>query len=192
MQNAMTYMLFAFWLAVLFAAWRLWKRVVRDMVRDSLFDLRDNWRKHWVEGNKRLDDPFYGYVRNQINGYLRYTAQWRVLDTWYIVSHLDKIAPIAKKYSARKMPEPAAPDKAAAELAAKIRADSIQAMRAYMMLTSVLLCPIVVVMIAVILLKTFAWDSSIRKALEWASSMFRAGDERTIESAVTIGNFNIA
>ena len=185
-------MLFAFWLAVLFAAWRLWKRVVRDMVRDSLFDLRDNWRDHWVMGNKDLAHPFYGYVRNQINSYLRYTAQWRVLDTWYIVRHIDEIAPIAKEYSARKMPEPAAPDSGALDLAAKIRADSIQAMRAYMMLTSVLLCPVVVIVFAGILLKTFAWDRSIRRALEWVSARILVDDERTIESAVTIGNFNMA
>ena len=192
MQNVLTYMLFAFWLAVLFAAWRLWKRVVRDMVRDSLFDLRDNWRDHWVLRHKDLADPFYGYVRDRVNGYLRYTAQWRVLDTWYIVRHLDEIAPVAKEYSARKMPEPAAPDSEASELAAKIRADSIQAMRAYMMLTSVLICPLVVVAIAVMLVKTLTWDRSIRKALELVSSRIRAGDERTIESAVTIGNLNIA
>ena len=106
MKDAMTYMLFAFWLAVFFAAWRLWKRVVRDMVRDSLFDLRDNWRKYWVDRKMRLDDPFYGYVRNQINAYLRYTAQWRMLDTWYIVRHLDRIEPIAREYRARNTPEP--------------------------------------------------------------------------------------
>lgn len=192
MQNAMTYMLFAFWLAVLFAAWRLWKRVVRDMVRDSLFDLRDNWRKHWVEGNKRLDDPFYGYVRNQINGYLHYTAQWRMLDTWYLVRHLDKIEPVAREYRARKMPAPAAPDKASAELADKLRADSIQAMRAYMMLTSVALCPVVIVATAAMLMKTLAWDGAIRRALEWAGNRTKAGDERMIESAVTIGNLSVA
>lgn len=192
MQNAMTYILFAFWLAVLFAAWRLWKRVVRDMVRDSLFDLRDNWRDHWVMENKDLANPFYGYVRNQINGYLRYTAQWRVLDTWYIVRHIDKIAPVAKEYSARKMPEPAAPDSDASKLAAKIRTDSIQAMRAYMMLTSVLLCPVVAIVFAGVLLKTFAWDRSIRKALDFVGSKIPVGDERMIESAVTIGNFNLA
>ena len=192
MQNAMTYILFAFWLAVLFAAWRLWKRVVRDMVRDSLFDLRDNWRDHWVMENKDLANPFYGYVRNQINGYLRYTAQWRVLDTWYIVRHIDKIVPVAKEYSARKMPEPAAPDSDASKLAAKIRTDSIQAMRAYMMLTSVLLCPVVAIVFAGVLLKTFAWDHSIRKALDFVGSKIPVGDERMIESAVTIGNFNFA
>ena len=192
MQNAMTYMLFAFWLAVLFAAWRLWTRVVRDMVRDALFDLRDNWRKHWVEGNKRLDDPFYGYVRSQINAYLHYTAQWRMLDTWHLVRHLDQIEPVAREYRARKMPEPAAPDKAAAELAAKLREDSIQAMRAYMLLTSVALCPVVAAALTVAVLKTFAWDGSVRRALEWVGAKLRVGDERTIESAVTIGNMSLA
>lgn len=193
MQNMITFISFAFWLAVLFATWRLWKRVVRDMARDTLFDLRDKWREHWIKTGKALDDPFYGYVRKQINGYLRYTAQWRMLDTWYIVWHIDEIEPIAKEYRAHKTPEPNAPDKETLELAAKTRTDSIEALRAYMLLTSVLLFPIVAVVTFVMMIrKTFALAPSVNKALDFVSSKIPAGNERTIESAVTIGNFNIA
>ena len=193
MQNMITFISFAFWLSVLFATWRLWKRVVRDMVRDTLFDVRDTWREHWIKTGNALDDPFYGYVRRRINGYLRYTAQWRMLDTWYIVRHIDKIEPIAKEYRARKMPEPAAPNKETLELAAKMRMDSIKALQAYMMLTSVLLCPIFVLVAFVMLLKkAFAWTPSINKAFDWISSKIQAVNERMIESAVTIGNFSIA
>ncbi len=193
MQNMITFISFAFWLAVLFATWRLWKRVIRDMVRDTLFDLRDSWRMHWIKTGNALDDPFYGYVRRQINGYLRYTAQWRMLDTWYIVRHIDEIEPIAREYRARKMPEPAAPNKETQELAAKMRINSIETLRAYMLLTSVLFCPIVaVVALVMMLMKTFDWASANNKALDWVSSKIPAGNERLIESAVTIGNFGIA
>ena len=192
MQNTTTFILFSFWLMALFTAWRLWKRVVRDMVRDTLFDLRDAWREHWINCGMDLNNPFYGHVRTQINDYLRCTAQWRMLDTWHIVRHLDKIESVAKEYRARNAPTPLAPDGATSELADKTRRDSVQALRAYMLLTSVSLCPIVAIVFAVILAKTFAWDSSVRKALEWTSAKIPAGDERAIESAVTIGNLNIA
>ena len=38
-------------LLLLLLAWRNWKATARDAVRDTIIDLRDEWRNYYVDNN---------------------------------------------------------------------------------------------------------------------------------------------
>ena len=58
-------------LLCLFFGWQCWKRTLRDMTRDSLFDLRDEWRDFFIKNEFSMKSKEYVAVRDMINSYLK-------------------------------------------------------------------------------------------------------------------------
>lgn len=179
---------FTIWLVALMAVWRLWKRTVRDDVRDHLFDLRDEWRAYWAEKGLDMSHPYYGYTRNEINSFLRSTASWRMLDSWYIAKHSRRIDAVVSEYRQHRKVEPAAPNAEACETARRMRAESVEFLRAYMLLTSVSMFPLVVIVFAVLAIKTLTWNNALRRAIVWVGDAVHIGRRSVIENAVAIGD----
>lgn len=179
---------FTVWLVAFMAVWRLWKRTVRDSVRDRLFDLRDEWRAHWADAGLDMSHPHYGYMRNEINSYLRSTAQWRMLDSWYLAKNQKRINAVVAEYRQRRKVVPAAPDSETSAMAVRMRADAVESLRAYMLLTSVAIFPLVVVVFAALAVKTLTWDSALRRAVAWVGNAVHVGRSSVIENAVLIGD----
>lgn len=59
-------------LVMLFVLIPLYRRIVTDLVRDRLFDLRDELRSHCVAKNVALDSREYILLRQLINYHLRF------------------------------------------------------------------------------------------------------------------------
>lgn len=192
MQTAIIFLEVTIAYIFLLTAWKYWKLTIRDAVRDELFDLRDAWRNHWVDAHKDLNDPYYGYIRNRINAYLRYTAQWRLLDTWHMAKNQNRINQVVCEYQARHNPEPPPPNEEILSVATDIRKKAIDALRTYMIVTSVLLSPIVLIATVVIAIKTFTWDMALSKAVVWIGEKTSIGNSRIVDNAVTVGDFNFA
>ena len=192
MQAAIIFLEITIAYILLLVAWKHWKLTMRDLARDELFDLRDNWRDYWVNANKDLNDPYYGYIRNRINAYLRYTAQWRLLDTWHMAKNQNRINQVVCEYQACHNPEPPPPSKEILSVAQDIRKKAIDAMRVYMITTSVLLSPIVLIVTVVITVKTFTWDMALSKAVFWIGEKTSIGNSRIVDNAVMVGDFNFA
>ena len=74
----------------LLIAWRCWKKTVRAMVRDRLFDLRDELRNHYVENGLDMNDGAYARTRERLNNLLRYTKNMRMIGYIYFSTHVDK------------------------------------------------------------------------------------------------------
>jgi len=72
-----------FWLLTI--AWGCWKNTLRDLVRDDLFDLRDEWRDFWIATGRDTNGVMYKRVREYLNQYLRYTKSLRFVGLVYIV-----------------------------------------------------------------------------------------------------------
>lgn len=183
---------FTIWLVALMAAWRLWKRTLRDDARDRLFDLRDEWRTYWVDSGLDMSHPHYGYTRNEINSFLRSTAQWRMLDSWYIAKNRKRIDAVVSEYRQRRRAEPAAPDAETERISRRMRGEAVDVLRAYMLLTSVALFPLVVLVFAALAVKTLTWNSALRRALLWVGDAVHVGRSSVIENAVVIGDGQFA
>ena len=118
----------------LLIAWRCWKKTVRAMVRDRLFDLRDELRDHYVENGLDMNDGAYAQTRERLNNLLRYTKSMRMIGYIYFSAHVD-----------REMVEATAADFEAviqecdcetAKLIHRIRRQSCEAILLYMASTS--------------------------------------------------------
>ena len=75
---------------VLVITWRHWKKTARAMVRDRLFDLRDELRNHYVENGLDMNDGAYERTRERLNNLLRYTKAMRMIGYIYFSAHVDK------------------------------------------------------------------------------------------------------
>lgn len=176
-------------LALIFA-WKQWKIMMREVVRDELFDLRDEWRKYWCDMRMDMENPSYAYVRKRINQCLHYTADWRLADASYVSTNIKHIAPTVDAYVRHNDPRPNAPDRKTEDLAEKIRSRSVEVLRLYMVTTSPAAFPVAAVVAGLIVVKTMTWDKSISKVLDKMSELFSIGNSKAIESAVTLESLN--
>ena len=137
----MTSMFLAFvTLIVLRLAWGAWKSTLRDIVRDRLFDLRDEWREFFVKNGLSMELPEYARVRDFLNHYLRYSCRLRLVGLLYTARFAPSrlLADTASKidedlYSSNPM---------VAKEIARIRREAVRAVQEYMVLTSLLLVPL--------------------------------------------------
>lgn len=62
-------------LLLLIAAWTALRLSALDRARDSLFDLRDAVRAHFMHATGGLDTPMYRILRDHLNSYIRFTER---------------------------------------------------------------------------------------------------------------------
>ena len=95
--------------------WRMWKSTMREVLRDKLIDLRDEWRNYYVEHALDMTDGRYAAVRDLLNGMLYGSSSLRFVGFWYYVTHIDtQTSNFAAKMSAKLV------DGATAEMRQKI------------------------------------------------------------------------
>lgn len=119
---------------VLVIVWRCWKKTARAMVRDRLFDLRDELRNHYVENKLDMNDGAYERTRERLNNLLRYTKAMRMIGFIYFSAHIDKeiVDETAEEFDAAiKMC-----DSKTAALIERIRRQSCETILLYMAATS--------------------------------------------------------
>ena len=119
---------------VLVITWRYWKKTARAMVRDRLFDLRDELRNHYVENGLDMNDGAYERTRERLNNLLRYTKAMRMIGFIYFSAHIDKemVDETAAEFDAAiKMC-----DSKTAALIERIRRQSCETILLYMAATS--------------------------------------------------------
>jgi len=66
-------------------AWKAFSHTLRDLVRDRLFDLRDEVRERFPKEGWGLDDPLYAELRKLINAHIRYIERCRFVGLLYLV-----------------------------------------------------------------------------------------------------------
>ena len=118
----------------LIIVWRCWKKTARAMVRDRLFDLRDELRNHYVENGLDMNDGAYERTRERLNNLLRYTKAMRMIGFIYFSAHIDKemVDKTAEEFDAAiKMC-----DSKTAALIERIRRQSCETILLYMAATS--------------------------------------------------------
>lgn len=119
---------------LLIVSWRCWKKTARACVRDQLFELRDEWRMHYVENGLDMEDCAYAQIRSLLNGMLRYTKSMRMTGFIYFSSQVaeEDVANSASKLDAligRCNPE-------TKELVKRIRRQASESILLYMASTS--------------------------------------------------------
>ncbi len=119
---------------VLVFAWRCWKKTARAMVRDRLFDLRDELRNYYVDNGIDMNDGAYAKTRERLNNLLRYTKDMRMIGYIYFSAHVEKgmVDATAAEFDAviQKC------DSKTAELIRRIRRQSCEMILLYMAATS--------------------------------------------------------
>lgn len=124
-------------------AWGTWKNTQRDIVRDKLFDLRDEWRTFFIENGFSMSCPEYTRVRAMINDYLRYTARFRLVGLLFVACCVPR--KICLEMAERTKRELDSNNLRIAEEIAVIRGRAVSAIQKYMLYTSLLLFPFIVV-----------------------------------------------
>ena len=118
----------------LIISWHCWKKTARAMVRDRLFDMRDELRNHYIENGLDMNDGAYARTRERLNCLLRYTKQMRMIGYIYFSAHIDKemVASASAEFdeSIQKC------DNKTAELISRIRRQSCETILLYMAATS--------------------------------------------------------
>ena len=121
-------------------AWTAWKRTQRDIVRDRLFDLRDEWRSFFVDNGLSMELPEYAKVRDFINHYLRYSCRLRLVGLLYLASHVAD--DMLENSSARIDADLASANPLVSKEIGRIRREAVRAVQEYMILTSLLFVPL--------------------------------------------------
>ncbi len=134
-------------LFVLRVAWGAWKSTCRDVARDKLFDLRDEWREFFVANGLSMELPEYAKVRGMVNDYLRYTARFRLVGLVYTAFFAPRELYLEV---AERMDEEfrSADARIAAEIN-RIRAKAVSAIQEYMLCTSMLLFPVLAIALCI-------------------------------------------
>lgn len=118
----------------LIVSWKAWKKTARAVVRDRLFELRDEWRNHYVDNNLDMLDGTYSDIRDLINGMLRYTKRMRMIGFIYFAAHIsgDEV----KKSTSRIDTSIGKVNGPTHDLACRIRQQASEAVLFYMASTS--------------------------------------------------------
>lgn len=133
-----------FWLLTI--AWGCWKKTLRDLVRDDLFDLRDEWREFWVDSGRDMDCNVYRRVRDYLNQYLRYTKSLRFVGLVYFVFKVDRGA--VERMSAEHDQMFVTVDPEVAAEIRRIRHRAVRSVQAYMCGTTLILqIPLLIVVV---------------------------------------------
>ena len=118
----------------LLISWRCWKKTARAMVRDRIFDLRDELRNHYVENRLDMTDGAYGRMRDLLNNLLRYTKDMRMIGYLYFSAHVsDSMVDEASSEFKAAMEKC---DTNTAEFIGRIRRQACEAILLYMAATS--------------------------------------------------------
>lgn len=119
---------------VLIVSWRAWKKTARATVRDRLFELRDEWRNHYVDRDLDMADGTYAEIRNLINCMLRYTKRMRMIGFIYFAANIsdDDVRESASRIEA-SIEKANGPTR---ELALRIRRQASESVLLYMASTS--------------------------------------------------------
>ena len=126
------------------AAWRCWKKTARAVVRDRLFDLRDELREHYARNGLDMGDGAYAKMRGLLNSLLRYTKDMRMVGYLYFSTHVD---PETVKAVSKDFDDALGYcDPATAALVKKIRRQASEAIFLYMAATSLGFISAVVIM----------------------------------------------
>lgn len=127
-------------LVVLRFAWGAWKSTQRDIVRDRLFDLRDEWRSFFVGNGLSMDLPEYAHVRDFLNRYLRYSCRLRLVGLFYVAMRAPDglVSATAEKIDA----ELASGNPLVSKEIRRIRREAVRAVQEYMVFTSLLMVPL--------------------------------------------------
>ena len=120
-------------------AWGAWKSTCRDVARDRLFDLRDEWREFFISNGLSMELPEYAKVRGMINDYLRYTARFRLVGLLFAALVVPRELCIAAAVEADE--EFQSSNQRIAMEIARIRRRSVSAIQEYMICTSILVFP---------------------------------------------------
>lgn len=118
----------------LLVSWRCWKKTARAMVRDRLFDLRDELRNHYVENGLDMNDGAYAKTRERLNNLLRYTKEMRMIGYIYFSANVDKEMVDATAAEFDSVVQKC--DSKTAELIGRIRRQSCETILLYMAATS--------------------------------------------------------
>jgi hypothetical protein len=150
----------AFWFTLLVVSWKFWKRTFRDSVRDDLFDIRDKWRRFWIDGGRSLSNPAYARFRGEINVYLRYTSTYRFSDLLYVYKHKRCIKTVLNEAECH---EPSA-DQETIDQIRRLRAKAILSLQAYMVGTSILIFPVLLLTLVAAIVKRISLAVSFCKS----------------------------
>lgn len=123
--------------------WGTWKNTQRDIARDKLFDLRDEWRTFFIENGFSMSCPEYARVRVMINDYLRYTARFRLVGLLFVACCVPR--KICMEMAERTKRELDSNDLRISKEIAVIRSKAVSAIQKYMLYTSLLLFPCIIV-----------------------------------------------
>lgn len=118
----------------LLVSWRCWKKTARAMVRDRLFDLRDELRNHYVENGLDMNDGAYAKTRDRLNNLLRYTKEMRMIGYIYFSANVNKEMVDATAAEFDSVIQEC--DNKTAELIGRIRRQSCETILLYMAATS--------------------------------------------------------
>lgn len=89
MESAMTFLSVLCGAGLAGLGWRMWRNAMREILRDRLIDLRDEWREHFAGGGLDMAAPAYGMVRGMLNGQLLHTGRLRIGGFLYAASRVD-------------------------------------------------------------------------------------------------------
>lgn len=120
-------------------AWGAWKSTCRDVARDRLFDLRDEWREFFVANGLSMELPEYAKVRGMINDYIRYTARFRLFGLLFTALVVPR--EVCFETAARTDEEFRSSNPRVAMEIARIRHRAVSAIQVYMLRTSILVFP---------------------------------------------------
>lgn len=89
MGNAHTLLMTLVGFVAMCFIWRIWKATMREVLRDKLIDLRDEWRDYYVKHSLDMTDGKYSAIRDVLNDMLYGSASLRFVGFWYYMSHID-------------------------------------------------------------------------------------------------------
>lgn len=167
---------------ILLAAWSFWKRSFRDFIRDELFDMRDAWRRFWLESGRDLADPAYGAFRHEINCYLRYTSTYRFSDLVYVSRNCGKI----KAIMASRGEQEITGDNEVVQEMKRLRKEAIDSLQVYMVATSIFIVPVLVLTIGVVFMENLTLAASFIKTTVDLANKVSIGRPETIMQAARL------
>ena len=89
MKDAFVLVYLLFSLYVMCSVWKCLKATLRDSLRDTLFDLRDEWRNFYVDNRLDMRDGAYEALRDMLNSQIRNTQELRFIGFVYFLTHID-------------------------------------------------------------------------------------------------------
>jgi hypothetical protein len=136
-------------LLAIFAIWHFGiRRAVLAKCRDTLFELREDVRDHFIKNDISLAHPGYRQLRDMLNGYLLFTEKASLITFVFFARELRKDSSVAEIYKVRLEQRYCVFEPELKKFAIGVRKRAALTMQLYMMQSSVILTLVVLTMAA--------------------------------------------